>query len=165
MACGGTLCAVIRGPLGRMNHIVRKQILLKLCQMFRRACKGLSKGCDENKYHAEGKALNSYCIKLLASNITIIQKGSTRPFFLTELIEKCSFCPLQIQNERGTYLKYLDAHKMGVKVSKSQLTTLNGQCALSPEEEEELLFKVIGLSNNSCLMRIILFLEPRMNVK
>ena len=34
--------------------------------------------------------------KLLASKIGFIKKGSTRPFFLTELIEKCSFCPLQI---------------------------------------------------------------------
>ena len=29
-------------------------------------------------------------------NITIIQKGATCPFILTELLEKCSFCPLQI---------------------------------------------------------------------
>ena len=34
--------------------------------------------------------------KLLASKMSFIQKGSTRPFFFTKLIEKCSFCPLQI---------------------------------------------------------------------
>ena len=33
-------------------------------------------------------------------------------FFLTELIKKCSFCPLQIWNSREIYLKYLDADKM-----------------------------------------------------
>ena len=38
-------------------------------------------------------------------------------YFLTELIEKCSFCPQQIWNEREIYLKYLDADKMRGKSS------------------------------------------------
>ena len=55
-----------------------------------------------------------------------IWKGSIRPFFLTELIEKCSFCPLQIWNGREIYLKYLDTDKMRGKVSKSEMDAFNG---------------------------------------
>ena len=44
--------------------------------------------------------------KLFAPDISIIQKDSTCPFFLTELIENCQFFPLQISNEGEIRLKY-----------------------------------------------------------
>ena len=109
-----------------MTHIfhidVGAENLPKLQQMYKRVKTFLSWAdllWGENIDHAEKKAQSSdvergllhgendvikfqilfckyLCTTFFASNICIIQKCSTRPFFLSELIEKCTFCLLQI---------------------------------------------------------------------
>ena len=58
-----------------------------------------------------------------------IERGSNQAFRrvqLVPLIEKCSFCVLQIKNEWEIYLKYLDRDIMRHKVSKTELNSFNG---------------------------------------
>ena len=55
------------------------------------------------------------CTACLLQILVSFRSVQLVPFFLTELIQKCSFSPQQIENERKIYLKYLDADKMGGK--------------------------------------------------
>ena len=62
-------------------------------------------------------------LKLLASNISIVQKGSTHPFFPPELFDKCFYSITEMERLSfgllKIYLKKLDADKTGGKAEKS----------------------------------------------